>query len=40
MLVATAGLQLLALNADFTDRALREAKESQVAVCGKPLRRG
>ena len=39
MLVATAGLQLLALNADFTDRALREAKESQVAVCGKPRRR-
>jgi hypothetical protein len=39
MLVATAGLQLLALNADFTTRALVEAKESQVAVCGKPRRR-
>lgn len=35
MLVATAGLQLLALNADFSTRPLRDAKESQVAVCGK-----
>jgi len=39
MLVATAGLQLLGLHADFSTRPLREAKESQVAVCGKPLRR-
>jgi ubiquinone/menaquinone biosynthesis C-methylase UbiE len=39
MLVATAGLTLLALNADFTDRALKDAKESQVAVCGKPRAR-
>lgn len=39
MLVATAGLTLLALNADFTDRPLDHAKESQVAVCGKPRAR-
>src|SRR5690606_22266532 len=36
MLVATAGLQLESLTGDFFDVPLREATESQVAICVKP----
>jgi ubiquinone/menaquinone biosynthesis C-methylase UbiE len=36
MLVACADLQLVSLFADFTTRPLKDAKESQVAVCSKP----
>lgn len=36
MLVATAGLELRSLTADFRDRPLADAEDSQVAVCVKP----
>ncbi|HWB77405.1 MAG TPA: class I SAM-dependent methyltransferase [Nannocystaceae bacterium] len=36
MLVAMAGLQLEQLDGDFVGKPLRDAKESQVAVCVKP----
>lgn len=35
-LVATAGLELRSLTADFRDRPLGTAQDSQVAICGKP----
>jgi hypothetical protein len=36
MLVAMAGLLLERLDGDFVGKPLRDAKESQVAVCVKP----
>ena len=36
LLVATAGLELRSLTADFAGRPLAEAQDSQVAICGKP----